>query len=335
MKIDLITNSGIRTLGQEIEENMLSTHRFDIASAFITEEVLELIELYLANNNKQKKARLLTGLYNCFNSKEVLLALQKLCLKYNTKLEINISSNPKFHWRYYYFEQGDATVIYCGSANFTNSGITKSGELVTKFSLDKKDIDLIEHFLNTFNKEWSESVAINSISFSEYRQNKSSLVQNSNLESSIKSILKQNKTKAKELITNPKVRVVFIKSIVSAKNEKSILKQYSNWDKDGFDFLCFTHKADYQALLAVEYICVIYKEGKNYEFHLGKVSDNDINHSLSDGPYFISYEIKKELLETLKIESIFKELSLNYRSRNFVDRTLGVNQSKYLLSNLK
>lgn len=336
MRVDIIHNSGIRTLAQELEEQMLTSNHFEIATAFITEEVLELIESFFdKNKSKHKAASLITGLYNCFNSKEVLVALQKLCMKYKGKLEVNISREERFHWKYYYFERTNSSVVYCGSANFTGSGINKPGELVTKLSLSNKDKDISEHFKNTFNKEWNNSIPINSLSFDNYKQNKQSALNTIQLDKSISDLLKNKKTTTPVINKNPNIRVVFIPGRVSTKTEKIIFKQRSNWESDDRDFLCFTRKTDYEAALKVSSICVIYKENRNYEFHLGTIMDNDINYTLNEGPYFILYKINKRRSETKSIRLNIEDIGLNYHSSKFSDKTLGIKQTQGLLKALK
>src|ERR1035441_6920522 len=116
MRIDLINNSGIKSFGGELEELMLTSSSFEIAAAFITHEAIELIDLFLKQNkNPIRSGRLITGFCYCFNSKEVLQDLQKLVIKSRGRLQVNMSSNPRFHWKYYSFEHVKRVTSYIGS----------------------------------------------------------------------------------------------------------------------------------------------------------------------------------------------------------------------------
>ncbi len=71
MQLNLITNSGVRNLHQELSEQLKIANTVNIATAFITKEGIDLLKIFLkSNKNKFRHCKLLTGLYHYFNLKE-------------------------------------------------------------------------------------------------------------------------------------------------------------------------------------------------------------------------------------------------------------------------
>lgn len=98
--------------------------------------------------------------------------LQKLATKSKGRLQVHISRNNKFHWKYYGFETKSKAVSYIGSANFTRSGMTDTGELQAKLTLNPKDSLLKENLNSLFNKAWENSADIAIVPLEKYKEAK-------------------------------------------------------------------------------------------------------------------------------------------------------------------
>ncbi len=79
MKIEFFNNAGVVNLKGELETIAKTCKSFNIASAFITNEAITVLKTFLnSNRNSLRAGRLITGLYQCFNSKETLLELERI-----------------------------------------------------------------------------------------------------------------------------------------------------------------------------------------------------------------------------------------------------------------
>lgn len=328
MEIDLFNNSGIKTFKAELEDQMLTASSFDIAAAFITEEAIELIQIFLTKNkNKNRIGRLISGFYHCFNSKSILLKLQSLSKKSNGRLLISMSKKEKFHWKYYHFENRTKEVNYIGSANFTTSGMNNAGELILKLSLTIKDNSKKKSLKDLFNKEFANSVDIKKIPLEDYQQTPPSKTNGKGLSKSIKEILKQNaKTTTDEI---KQIHAILLKGDFNARTKRMIKEKKSNWND--FHFACYG-QSDYQTSLKADLILIISYYNRRYSFNLAKVVDSCQLKTL-DGNYFIAYENKTtQKNETIRLRNELKNLGLHYRSRGFKEKVLRNRQSKRLLS---
>ena len=101
LKLDVIVNSGITNLDTEFEKLFLESTKISIATAFISNSSISIIENCLKQNNCE--VQLVVGLYGGFNSKKDLLRLRKLTKKYPDKFVCKISllsgESYKFYWQ--------------------------------------------------------------------------------------------------------------------------------------------------------------------------------------------------------------------------------------------
>lgn len=330
MKVDLFNNSGLKNFKDELEDQMLNANSFDIATAFITNEAIELINIFL-NENKtiHRIGRLITGFYHSFNSQEVLIKLQELARSSNGRLLVNMSKNERFHWKYYNFKCYNEEVSFIGSSNFTGAGMTQKGELVLKISLNNKDKSEKENLKDLFNKEFANSVDIAKVPLEDYEQSKSAKTNSNGLPLSIRNILKSGreiKPIRKEVTS---ILAVFLSGDFSAKTKKIIKEKKSNWDE--CHFACYG-KSDYEASIKSGLIFIIQCYSRKYSFSICEVVDN-CQLRTPDGNYFIAYKVVKKInRETKKLRNELEELGLNYHSRNFKWKSLRNRQTKELFS---
>src|SRR6202021_2256022 len=65
------------------------------------------------------------------------------------------------HWKSYAFYYKNKVFLYIGSANFTNGGLTQSGEWLIKMTASRvADKVLIQKWENTFFEEWNQAIPI-------------------------------------------------------------------------------------------------------------------------------------------------------------------------------
>src|SRR5205814_7364435 len=131
MKLEHLTNNSATNLHSELSSVLMKANESSIATAFINDEAIELIAASL-KKNKKLQGRILIGLYNFFNKKKDLEALLQLVNSNPARLQVHISLDKCFHWKYYRFVAGQKQIFYIGSANFTTSGMADNRELVVK-----------------------------------------------------------------------------------------------------------------------------------------------------------------------------------------------------------
>ena len=336
MRVDLINNSGRKNFVEELEEQMRLSRNFEIATAFITKEAIELIEIFLKQNkNSDRIGRLITGFYHCFNSKEVLQQLQKMAAKSKGRFQVQMSKNLRFHWKYYKFENTNKVISFIGSANFTGSGMNDKGELLTKLLLrktDRNDKQVIENLSIVFNKEWESSTDILIIPLGKYKQTKHNLNAVETLDPSIRYVLLKDKPIKLKLNQDLSARVIFFNNkYLSDKSMRLISKYKSTWDKDRFEYFCYSIKSDYEAALKANVLFMIEKGNREYRFTIADIEDKYVLQT-PDGKYFIAYKPRrKSKTETEDIRGKLKKIGLDYHSRKFSSKTLGTRQTKEVI----
>ncbi|RYZ18586.1 MAG: hypothetical protein EOO16_22130 [Chitinophagaceae bacterium] len=140
--------------------------------AFISDGALTLLDVFLQQNTKRlRRGRILLSLYNSFNSKAVLERLKVLNAD-SGKLQVRVSANPHFHWKYDHFYSSAHQAAFVGSANFTNAGLREKGELTTRFRLSRADKQLSEDFKRRFDTEWDDARSISDLPLDHYKQEK-------------------------------------------------------------------------------------------------------------------------------------------------------------------
>ena len=134
LKFDIITNSTHTTLESQLDFYFKEAQEVCIATAFINQRAVDHLIQYLQNGKQKTKiVRLLVGLYGRFNSPQILAELLRIQARYSAICKIRIASNERFHWKCYLLDTGKTQISFVGSANFTGSGISESGEMVVRF----------------------------------------------------------------------------------------------------------------------------------------------------------------------------------------------------------
>ena len=158
MKIEAIPNKGPASVGPEVTECFNWASSAYIASAFLTSASLERIEEALIEAEKTHnptEIRLLVGLYQRFTSAASITKAYKLQEKYPNNFWVRISRNNRFHWKLYMFTKNSDQRIYVGSANFTEDGLTASGELSVKITAQTTD-QISKSLQHEFNSLWED-----------------------------------------------------------------------------------------------------------------------------------------------------------------------------------
>lgn len=328
MKISCLSNSGKTNLGNEIDQNLAVCQSFDIATAFISSDTISTLEQFLTGNKTQMRfGRLLTGLYLRFNKKKHLEALKSIAIKLPKRIRIHISLDNSFHWKYYNFNLKGISTSYVGSANFTESGMNNTGEMLLKLKQPSK-----QSICNaTFEKAWSNSIDIRDINFDDYTEAEHSNVNNINIKNLINQTHFSASTSDKNIVNKKtKARLIVISGALSVKTVRTVSSRKTNWDK--YDYFTCDSKKDYTTSKEAGYYFIVSKIKRNYSFVIAKYQDDDIIET-TDGDYFIAYtESTRTIRETKKILKILSELKINHRSRTLKNKAIGAKQFEAIQS---
>lgn len=299
MKIEAIPNKGPASIGPEVTECFGWANNAYIASAFLTLASLERIEEALISSeetNNQIEIRLLVGLYQRFTSAASIAKAIKLQEKYPNKFWIRISRNNRFHWKLYIFTKNSNRRLYVGSANFTEDGLTASGELSVKISAQETD-QISKSLQYEFNSLWenkNHSFAPDDKFLSNYKKlDSTSLRPKSSPDNPITKLLyNAQRTPRKKSNDNIKPRLVFADSDLKNETLKKVKEEKNNW-RD-WNYVCLS-KYDYErtrnARLAVYVTYNKSDKRKNHDDY--SISINQIEDSAeletADGKYFVAF----------------------------------------------
>lgn len=339
MQLDLINNSGPIDFKEEIEKQLKTCNHFSIATAFITKEAIKLLDIFLnENKNKDRTGRLITGFYQCFNSRKDLNELNEMMKKSDGRLIVKISSNEKFHWKLYNFFNSNKTISYIGSANFTLSGLTKTGELLAKLTILKNEKLKKNNLEGIFNKEWDSSVELSKIPLKNYKPIIQPKVRANSLDISIKNILakyRKNKINKDKARTNRRLsaRVVLLKDYLPIRSQKVVLKINASWKK--YYYYPTFSQTTYNLTKKKDFLILIERYKGKYKYYIGLIKDDSILKT-EDGKFFIAYKYKRFLPvnEISSRRTYFKKLGIDYHSHYFSEKSLGVNQTNDVLKEI-
>ena len=323
MKLEFINNAGITNLESEFEKQVKVCRSFDIASAFVTQETIHILRLFLkSNKNRNRVGRLITGIYHCFNSKEVLHELNHLANSSKGKLIVKISKTPNFHWKYYDFQNSTNNCLYIGSANFTNSGLTSIGEFQTKITISKKDSNTIKHANILYDKEWENSIDISQFPISKYKESNHIIFEKLKLDPEIKALFFKPERKIHSLKNIQPKRIVKISGLLLKSTIKQIEASQSHWEKNDWDYFSLLTKKEFNQYAYNDILLLISKISNEYQFEIIKVEDK-CQLNTNEGNYFIAYTtLGKSFKETEKIKSELFDSNINYRSRSNIDKKI-------------
>jgi len=325
MKVELIDSTGKSSLEDEYRVMLRSSSSFDIATAFIADAAIKLLEQSFIKN-RQLKGRLITGLYNCFNSQAALLQLVSLSKRFGNRLSVKISKEPRFHWKYYHFNKTSISYVYIGSGNFTSSGMNETGELQTKITVSKRDKAFKEQCNDRFVQAWENAVHIEEIPWSKYKSLVVPKAYQLKLDKSISDILflKNKEINVKQCLP---IRLVKTYGSLTNKTEKVINSNKSNWGKKNWDYFSCTSKQSYNLFERNQSHFLISKKGNDYSFHSIMIKDKD-RIITEEGNYFVAYdEMKKFRPETPRMIALMNELGIVYRTNKKIDKKLTLKQS--------
>jgi HKD family nuclease len=334
MKVEAIPNKGPASIGSEITECFDWARNACIASAFLTLASLERIEESLISSEKnhtQTEIRLLVGLYQRFTSAETIVKACNLQKRYPDKFWIRIARNSRFHWKLYIFTKDSSRRIYIGSANFTEDGLTASGELSVKIT--SKTTDQISKSLqHEFNSLWENkkhSFFPDDKFLRNYKKlNPPSRQFQTSIDKSLSNVLynaeRPPRKKKPSFESKVKARVIFAVESLSAESINKVSKRKNNWEENNWDYVCLQSKYNFDharnsnlAIYVTHYGNSKRHPRDEFSISLNRIEDSVILET-DDGKYFVAFskipysrekrygELKAELS---KIGLTWKQLS--------------------------
>jgi HKD family nuclease len=258
MKIEPIFNKGPASMGPEIMEQFDWAKEVNIASAFVSSASLDRIQEVLEkakNSRRHLKINLLVGLYQRFVSAATIAKALGLCKRYPESFSIRIARNNRFHWKLYIFTKREERRIYVGSANFTEDGLSASGELSVKITVRGRDktAKLLEAEFEVIWNEKKHSFSPDKKFLKTYKRfarrprhvriTKDDPI--GRLLYNAQRIHRNHPTeKADESTLKP--RTVFASEDLLPETVKKIRKYRNNWDENGWDYVCL-YKRDFES----------------------------------------------------------------------------------------
>jgi len=306
MKLEVVPNKGPASMGPELANRLAETVSMDVASAFVTTASLERIEEALAQakaENRPLRIRLLCGLYQRFTSAASIAKAMLLEKKYPGQFHVRIARNSRFHWKLYLSSGSDKCYAYVGSANFTEEGLTASGELSVKIAAraTEKVIRLLQgEFNDLWTKERNSFSPISKFLKAYRKLKRPSAIVRQPGNNSILQILQRaerstlsNRRKRKLPIGRAhdfRIRLVVVTDTLQPETIR-LIKKRTNWDRLNWDYTCFrkwayepAKKAD--AMLYVQF----YGEGPGAKVTLDSHRIEEwAEIDTPDGKYFIAH----------------------------------------------
>jgi|GEM_PF-3134597 HKD family nuclease len=321
------------TLYDLLEEYFSNAIEILIASAFIDDVAISLIESQLTGMrvNNRPLVKLLTGTFGRLNRKRNFERLLQLSHKYEGSLSVSISKNKSFHWKHFVVIAKTHVHIVVGSANFTENGLTSSGELIY-VSFAKKNDSATDNFVEVFNNEFNAAFPINKFPLTKYKEAK--LNSDSKADAEIESLLEGLGSKSNNNSIDSKLRIAVralkMNYSLSKKVEEKVYRNKSDWHKKGYFLYGFSIKSDFEAAKHSDFLINFFFDRGKYFYAIGKKMDDDILVT-GEEKYFVAYkEIKKRTLISNKFGIRLIQNRINYKSRvsNWKDFVLTKNQKE-------
>jgi HKD family nuclease len=326
--IEYLVNTPISNLKSEIQERLNNCLSCNIATAFISEHAIDFIEKSLLNRSiKLQNIRLITGVYQGFNKKSDLYRLNLLAEKSKGRFEVRVSGDYKFHWKLYSFFEINMNSIYVGSANFTNKGLSETGELTVKYTSNKRDA-FIKDIQSEFKREWDDGILIKDFAIDQYQEN---CLQFENYNKNINKLLIRTGHIVKD---NGDMRVRTVKCTIAlhSKTVKIISEFINEWDSNDWEYINCDGQRDFEQIRIGDYFLLLWPHKKAYKFQWVRVIDRRVIPVTPDGKYFIAYEeVSKVFDENDQIENLFASTFKNNYRGKFKEKQLGKNQIQKLL----
>lgn len=308
--LEHLTNSHHHLRG-ELQTAFKTAVRVAIATAFISDDAAQMLEDALRTNKKLKSVRLLTGLYQSFNQKKDLARLLALVQKYPAVVEVHLSLNLLFHWKYYHFTSVAREIIYTGSANFTAAGLEKNGEIMVKLSTAVSTKKVLSNLAAAFDKEWENSRPLAEFPLSKYKERPRAKMAPIPSDPAVKAFFKKKRQATVAMLKQAPSSSFTVQLIsdASALTYTIVEKQKSEWDRRGWGWFVLTTNQAFQQAIKQPVIFVFSREGRGKMLcWYARVMDSDGTLKTPDGKYFIAYKILKgRLLTRRQMELLRKE----------------------------
>jgi HKD family nuclease len=341
MKTEHLKNTYIK-FDSEIVFQLSECTSFSIATAFINDYAIDLIENTLKRNKALKQGTLLIGIFQHFNRQKDIERLKQLAKQYPHILKVNISLDKKFHWKYYHFETARNNSLYIGSANFTTGGLKSNSEIVVKLTDTKRSKDKsLNNLITAFDKELLNSKSISLFPISKYKEQllKNDLSSANKINPELKAFFDSKQKKQEREIISDKAVVSYLCESVCNSTEKAVYNHSPEMNISSVDYFVCNSKAHYDACVKLKNLLIIVREGRNnYEAFWSKVVGyEDIK--TPDGKYFIFYALpKKETTIKPEMESILKKkfrIDLRAYKEPFLNMVAGKRQVEELKKLIK
>ena len=134
----VIDNTGPNTLLTYLRSISKSCESIDLAVAFITEKGLKRLLYALKRTSNKGRVRVLTGLYGGITEPAALRSLLREQNNNPDHFSVRISTDSRFHWKTYFICDKNSCKFVNGSSNFTEDGLTASGEFNAAINLPKR-----------------------------------------------------------------------------------------------------------------------------------------------------------------------------------------------------
>ncbi len=353
MRLEVVPNKGPASLGPELSQGFSWARSVDIATAFLTTSSLELIEEALANacdSGRSLRIRLLCGLFQRFTSAATIQAAVRLQKNYPDQFCIRVAKNNRFHWKLYVLRSNSKARVYVGSANFTEDGLTASGELSVKITAGNDD-KIVRSLQSEFDDIWGKkrSFSPDDKFLRAYRRLKRPphIIRQPTDNPALGLLQEPERIKRKrhkETGTRhapraPRLRVRLICVADDLQPEtKRLIKQRTNWDSKGWNYTCL-YSWDYEPAKSAAALVYAAFHGRGadarltLEFHAVKES---VKIKTPDGNCFIAHS-RIPYGRTRDYDAIKDELRKVGLSRKKLqwDRTLNQRQVQKLCELLR
>lgn len=330
LRVEAITNK-LTSFHDALLYEMQSSRFISIASSFIDQDSVDILENILKKNERLQGIRLLIGVYGNFNRKQNLLRLLILAKKHSEKFQVHISRSKKFHWKYYHFTNRSTQNVFIGSANFTSGGLGSNHELVIKITDKMVNANVgTKRLNNEFEKEWEQSGSIAEFNVNEY--NECRLPKGKTQGKSGNSDFFNSKKEQRNLFqpTPDKAVVTYLRYYISSKTERMIVNYRPDWS-DVDLFIC-DNKREFELSCKIKRFLIIDKLGPKDFLAYWASFLNEAVLKTPDGQYFIAYKIvgKEKKLSTKIIEELTSKKGWNFklfgRKNILTQKVIGKNQ---------
>jgi HKD family nuclease len=357
MKVEAIPNRGVVSMGPEIDRGLGWAREADMASAFVTNASLRLLDSALSRAREQRrslKIRAVVGLYQRFTPPNALAALLRLRKEYPGKLSVRVARNNRFHWKLYAFRNGPARRFFVGSANLTQDGMKAEGELCVKITAAARD-SISKSLEEEFERLWrddEESVTLSGELLNKYRgvARPARRYVHPDGDNTLGRVLKPPKRlprepSAERPAVDAKPRVSYTPYDVSDETAE-IVEAETSWDKKGWGFIAYHYKGHFEREMRAGVLLLVAPHTRPREPWLRFVEVKEWAPLLEtpDGKYFLAYsrvpysrerpydgEVRRELGRVgLSLKRIKAGAALNREQLEELCRLLHVKPEKLL-----